>query len=78
MTHFKSRLEFRLSIIRKEPLEVVAKKWDKYMLDYDNLGDKTIGDKIHLRESFYLYMNYKIKNNQVNKTPSELSETMFW
>ena len=61
MTHFKSRLEFRLSIIRKEPLEVVAKKWDKYMLDYDNLGDKTISDKIHLRESFYLYMNYKNK-----------------
>ena len=66
MTHFKSRLEFRLSIARKEPLEVVAKKWDKYMLDYDDLGDKTISDKIHLREAFYNYMNYKIKYEREN------------
>lgn len=67
MTHFKSRLELRLSIARKEPLEVVAKKWDKYMLDYDNLGDKTIGDKIHLREAFYDYMNYKMKYKREEK-----------
>lgn len=67
MTHFKSRLEFRLSIARKEPLEVVAKKWDKYMLDYDNLGNKTISDKIHLREAFYNYMNYKIKYEREEK-----------
>ena len=67
MTHLKSRLEFRLSIARKEPLEVVAKKWDKYMLDYDNLGDKTISDKIHLREAFYNYMNYKIKYEREEK-----------
>ena len=66
MTHFKSRLEFRLSIARKEPLEVVAKKWDKYMLDYDNLDNKTISDKIHLREAFYNYMNYKIKYKREN------------
>ena len=61
MTHFKSRLEFRLSIARKEDLETVNKKWCKYMEDYDNLGDKTISDKIHLREAFYDYMNYKSK-----------------
>lgn len=67
MTHFKSRLEFRLSIARKEPLEVVAKKWDKYMLDYDNLGNKTISDKIHLREAFYNYMNYKMKYEREEK-----------
>lgn len=67
MTHLKSRLEFRLSIARKEPLEVVAKKWDKYMLDYDNLGDKTISDKIHLREAFYNYMNYKMKYKREEK-----------
>ena len=79
MTHFKSRLEFRLSIAKKEPLEVVAKKWDKYMLDYDNLGDKTISDKIHLREAFYTYMNYKIKKEKNrNGFPKEVSETMFW
>ena len=79
MTHFKSRLEFRLSIARKEPLEVVAKKWDKYMLDYDNLGNKTISDKIHLREAFYNYMNYKIKKEKNrNEFPKEVSETMFW
>ena len=61
MTHFKSRLEFRLSIIRKEPLEVVAKKWNKYMQDYDNLDEPTICDKVHNREAFYMYMNYKSK-----------------
>lgn len=66
--HFKSRLEFRLSIARKEPLEVVAKKWDKYMLDYDNLGDKTISDKIHNREAFYDFMNYKIKYQKTKTT----------
>ena len=66
MTHFKSRLEFRLSIARKEDLETVNKKWCKYMEDYDNLGDKTISDKIHLREAFYMYMNYKSKCNREN------------
>ena len=67
MTHFKSRLEFRLSIARKEPLEVVAKKWDKYMLDYDNLDEPTICDKVHNREAFYMYMNYKNKYERENK-----------
>ena len=61
MTHFKSRLEFRLAVAREEPLDVVNQKWNKYMEDYDNLKDKTIGDKIHLREAFYCYMNYKNK-----------------
>ena len=54
----KSRLEFRLSIAKKEPLEEIRKKWDNYMLDYDTLPDKTIGDKIHMREAFYMYFNY--------------------
>lgn len=67
MTHFKSRLEFRLSIARKEPLEAVNKKWCKYMQDYDELENKTIGDKIHLREAFYNYMNYKIKYEREEK-----------
>ena len=67
MTHFKSRLEFRLSIARKEPLEEVNKKWNKYMQDYDELENKTIGDKIHLREAFYNYMNYKIKYGREEK-----------
>ena len=64
MTHFKSRLEFRLSIARKEDLETVNKKWCKYMEDYDNLDEPTISDKIHNREAFYNYMNYKIKYNR--------------
>ncbi len=64
MTHFKSRLEFRLSIVRKEDLETVNKKWCKYMEDYDNLDEPTISDKIHNREAFYNYMNYKIKYNR--------------
>jgi len=78
--HFKSRLEFRLSIARKEDLETVNKKWNKYMEDYDNLAEPTISDKIHLRESFYTYMNYKNKyqQKQLNKMPDDLSETMFW
>jgi hypothetical protein len=67
MTHFKSRLEFRLSIARNEPLEEVNKKWNKYMEDYDNLDNKTISDKIHLREAFYDYMNYKSKYERENK-----------
>jgi len=61
MTHFKSRLEFRLSIARKEDLETVNKKWNKYMEDYDNLDEPTICDKVHNREAFYMYMNYKSK-----------------
>jgi hypothetical protein len=64
MTHFKSRLEFRLSIARKEDLETINKKWCKYMEDYDNLDEPTISDKIHNREAFYNYMNYKIKYNR--------------
>jgi len=64
MTHLKSRLEFRLSIARKEPLEEVNKKWNKYMEDYDNLGDRTIIDKIHLRESFFTYVNYMNKKRE--------------
>lgn len=67
MTHFKSRLEFRLSILKNEPIEEINKKWDKYMLDYDNLENKTISDKIHLREAFYMYFNYKNKYNRENK-----------
>ena len=66
MTHFKSRLEFRLSIARKEPLELVNKKWNKYMQDYDNLDEPTICDKVHNREAFYDYMNYKSKCNREN------------
>lgn len=62
MTHFKSRLEFRLSIARKEPVEVVKDKWVKYMIDYQELKDATISDKIHLREAFYTYLNYLNKN----------------
>ena len=61
MTHFKSRLEFRLSIARKEDLETVNKKFNKYMQDYDNLDEPTICDKVHNREAFYDYMNYKSK-----------------
>ena len=64
MTHFKSRLEFRLSIARKEPIDKVNEKWCKYMEDYDNLDEPTISDKIHNREAFYNYMNYKIKYNR--------------
>ena len=67
MTHFKSRLEFRLSIARNEPLEEVNRKWNKYMEDYDNLDNKTISDKIHLREAFYNYMNYKMKYEREEK-----------
>jgi hypothetical protein len=67
MTHFKSRLEFRLSIARNKPLEEVNKKWCKYMEDYDNLDNKTISDKIHLREAFYNYMNYKMKYEREEK-----------
>ena len=66
MTHFKSRLEFRLSIIRKEPVEIVKEKWINYMIDYEKNKDATISDKIHLREAFYTYLNYI--NNRTNGT----------
>lgn len=58
MNIHKSRLEFKLSIARKEPLEDIWQKWNQYMLDYDALPDKTIGDKIHMQEAFYMYFNY--------------------
>ena len=74
MTHFKSRLEFRLSIARNQPLESVNEKWVKYMNDYDNLEIKTIADKIHLRESFFLYLNYK--NNYGKQDKNSLNHKL--
>ena len=61
MTAIKSRLEFRLSIARNKPLEEVNSKWSKYMQDYDTLENNTVCDKIHLREGFFLFLNYKNK-----------------
>jgi len=45
------------------------------MEDYDNLDEPTICDKVHNREAFYMYMNYKSKCNRENNGKNETYKT---
>ena len=58
MNHLDSLFDLKYSIAKKEPKEVVRKKFFTYIEEYDKLEEPTIADKIRHREIFFKYISY--------------------